>query len=1807
MKRLMIVFGVTFSLFVAVIPAITMAQDIELYLGAPGSSGGTNQNLLFILDASLSMGDEVLGSGDMLPDGTRNRDKFRIEILKEVMDSTIAGLNNMNVGYMRMNGTASPEPAVDPNPATAALDCPQDNLFKDAERKVTIDPDKPGVRELSEKNVCYIPTGGNVLFPVSDLETPIADLAESKNFTPRNPFINKSISKSAGDAQQLVAGAISLDSRTLDIGHAQCSGTTTESLTVTSRDDGADDLSEELQTDAMGLAVSVSDFNSRSQTINIGKSTSLAAGGAVGVHSAFRFDLGSLNIPANSTITEASLVFTTDEDSTAELVSEGFNVLIQALNPDVAPGPGPIGPGVISTQDLTRRTSKFVVWAVPTATSGSSITNAAMGSVVQDWLNNRNATKGATGDITEPITFVIGPALGGVTRSGRKIRTVNHSSGSGAARLNLTYCQQVATDVHVGLNFQDVNIPQGSKIDSASINFLPATSLRTDPELDTDSVTITAHKAGDSPEFSTDLDNLPTTTTSVNWTGAQMGTWSNNVRVSTVDLSNIVQEIVNQNDWCGGNGMSFIIEPDQGELSRRIHSFDSAISESVPVLNVEYVPYTGTSTTMGCDARRASVALARANHSSLQLAAGPGGGDAQANAAETILRIENESIMGMIFALPIGATGADENIEITKAELVFYTGSSTTDLTGFPNINIHVERNLNPSHFSTGAERLTNRPRLTDIPAVVTSDNNRIAVDVKSLVSAATERTGWQKGYNIAFLLETDGSPTNSYSVHNWNTGRDTNQQPRLNIEYKQRGASTATVRDALLTINKFFQRANLLQWTPSVETLFEAALYWRGKDMVFGLERGAANKLGKQDVIVSSQGNVHTIDEADFTFLMERTTTSHPGSWTGGMYNQPAGHPTSARSCQYRHDAECVQDSITGAAKYISPIVPDKPCTRNFQILLTDGQPTWVNESTEEKIKTEFGFGNDCSVDAAKNAQGANGRCAIEMLRDMNNNDQSTGVAGKQTVQTHTVAFNLEGDGSEAAVEWLKQLADAGDGDYYEATNATALQSAFNQIIGEVLQAPRSFNAPSIPVNAFNPLFSRDEIYYGLFEAEKTPRWDGNLKKYRICTSSTMINSDGNPCTLDDIIDRNNDAVFRDDNGNPISTFNSSARSVWSSVDDGAETRKGGAGAALTQASQRTIYTQFNKDFATSTGDLSSAGHEITIATWADDDLSHIRAVVCRDADLTDLQAGQDSCKDRMFWMLGAADGDTTQLRPWWFPDILHSSPTVVTYGMDVTTGQFIDKVLVGSNGGGIHMIDGESGKEDWVFIPYDLFANQDTLYSNVVEKKVYGMDLTPVISRIDVNRDGTIDPADNDKVFGYFGMRRGGHSYYALDLTPDNAKLTSTRKEITPEFLWSITAGSGTGTTQAEINATNFSRLGQTWSEPVVARIRCIAGTDGCSAAGSRTVLIFGGGYDAGLDENFGLAAARPNKGNAIYIVDAEDGEIMLWISHDEVSGANAIAASGADIEVPDMLYSIVAKPTVLDSDGDGFMDRIYVGDLAGQVWRVDLVPGGKNAVVGKLASISDTAPVANQRRFHYPPTVVQVVDTKYSTNSKYDYIVITSGDRASPLADTVKDGLYAFRDYQINPMSGNANGLAQDYPPSYILDGNDIAKKEEGKVIKEDNLIDVTARRGGLDVTDTDIDNTRVSEGWFVRFTENGEKGLSSPIVVRGELLLTTYVPPVSNASDECSAAEGSGRIHRLGILNTAATQDADGDRSSSLDAPGIPSSPSVVFNEYPPKRSNRHFSSEVIRVDDQIIGNVSDEPRVRSYWTEDAPTF
>lgn len=827
----------------------------------------------------------------------------------------------------------------------------------------------------------------------------------------------------------------------------------------------------------------------------------------------------------------------------------------------------------------------------------------------------------------------------------------------------------------------------------------------------------------------------------------------------------------------------------------------------------------------------------------------------------------------------------------------------------------------------------------------------------------------------------------------------------------------------------------------------------------------------------------------------------SHPSSYTGGTMYRDIGC-TNANL----NDAACITEAIRGNPVYDTPIT--EQCQANYIVLLTDGQ---ANHNDSAQLIRDYVPKASCT--SSNNDE----ECARDLVEWLRNNDQSSSLAGDQSVTTYTIGFNFSG-------QFLKDLANLGGGAFHEASTASELADVFQTIIADILAQTTSFTAPTLSVNAFNKLFHRNEVYFSFFKPERRIGWDGNVKKYQLCEDT----ADG--CTLGEVLDADGTSAIGTD-GSIID----SALSFWSNGTDGAEITVGGAGNEIPVNGSRTVltYTGTTPPNGVNLGGLS---HRV------EDSNSDLTKALLGDAAMSDAER-----TDLINWIRGMdvddvdANGDTTEDR-YAFNDPLHSNPVVITYGG--TESDPVLKVLVGTNDGGLRLINAFNGEEQWIIYPQSTLAKQRQVRPNPSGNHLYGLDGTPSVWVNDVDRDGTIEPSDGDFVRAFIGMRRGGDYIYAIEANP-NANFDGqpgNTDDIDSTLLWRVKGDS-----------TEFPRLGQTWSKPMLTSVR--VGTTNAGESAYKDVLVFAGGYDETEDNGFGSGGL----GNAIYFADPADGSRLLSISsHDPGSGQRLV--------VPDMTYPIPSDISLMDSDGDGATDRLYVGDTGGQLWRIDLAPdlsasAGLKPIIGKLAVLSDSVDPADRRKIFYQPDVMRASDNQYSSDARYDMVMVVTGNRANPLSTEVVDRAYAIRDFNVDGLSdSNDDGLA---------DG--LTTIQGPLVSSTGDLFNAT---NDINPTGSDLSDLRSAKGWYVDLEESGEKALARPVVIAGKMFFTTYLPDAVVAATNCSLAEGGGRLYGLNVLNAAPVLNWDGlgddtnlvknDRHQQLGS-GIPSGVVTVYQE------------------------------------------
>ncbi len=842
-----------------------------------------------------------------------------------------------------------------------------------------------------------------------------------------------------------------------------------------------------------------------------------------------------------------------------------------------------------------------------------------------------------------------------------------------------------------------------------------------------------------------------------------------------------------------------------------------------------------------------------------------------------------------------------------------------------------------------------------------------------------------------------------------------------------------------------------------------------------------AARYMRGEGVVYGKQRSSSRWDKAS-----SRVSTSL--SWTGGSLVRPAGCTDANLG-----SSDCAGEYISGDAVYTSPM--EYSCQENHIVYLTDGQPHGGPE--DESLITAMTGGSCADADLiTDDYYRPFGKCGEEIAEFLGTKDQAPGLAGDQLINTHTIA--LVG----GATPWLASIAEKGNGSSYSVTGssvtevADTLVTVFKSILGGVMDIDTSFAAPSVSVNQFNRLTHRNEIYYAVFKPLEEPNWPGNVKKYGLKGATV------------DIVDANNSLAVDEDTG----YFKDTARSLWSSVTDGNSVRLGGANSKMPDPANRKLY-------------VYHANSSVTTLTDTDNLLVDGNTLI------TKAMLGIDTATDAertelIQWIRGDdvddEDGDPTTTSRHIMADPLHSRPTIVTYDSDPNgDGNESDAeyyLFFGTNGGLLHAISAgagaQSGVEKFAIVPEELMANfKDYKANQAGATRPYGLDGSPTVWIKDVDSDGKIEAADGDHVYLYIGMRRGGRNYYAYDLTNINS----------PKFMWKIEGGTG-----------DFGELGQTWSKPLLTKIRYKASSGNDII--TKNVLVFGAGYDANQDEVDVVTVSSMGRG--VYMVDAETGD-LLWSAGPGFSGNAA--------NVADMKYPVPAQLTGVDINNDTILDMLYFGDTGGQVWRIDFDNNGAKSraqfsTVTRIATLAGND-AANARRFYHGADVAltRVGSEKYLT------ILLGSGYRAHPLEKAVSDRFYSLK----QPISADS---------AYSVTESDLYDATE-------NLI----QDGSDDEKAAATTELAQAKGWYITMENEGEKVLSRPAVFNGKVLFSTYEPKAS--VKKCVAVVGLNREYIVSVLDATAVVnrgdlDSDltkADRSADVYLPGIVDDPVLIMTE------------------------------------------
>jgi hypothetical protein len=818
----------------------------------------------------------------------------------------------------------------------------------------------------------------------------------------------------------------------------------------------------------------------------------------------------------------------------------------------------------------------------------------------------------------------------------------------------------------------------------------------------------------------------------------------------------------------------------------------------------------------------------------------------------------------------------------------------------------------------------------------------------------------------------------------------------------------------------------------------------------------------------------------------------------------------------------------------------PLQECRKWYVVLITDGAESCVPDPSD----------GDPSLADVQRPGGDGGTYACE---DPLGNTVIDGAAYKfsdpltyggvdvEPLKIFTIGFAL----AAAAPGELTCISDVTDGEYYRARNAAELRNALYEVLNQLnTEDERTFSPFKVsppPSGKAGPAEQQDFlVVYPLFQPiDGSSLWTGNLYGFKLDPNQTSLPADAN-CEVD-----RSQLVT-----NPVTTnqWDANARLNWQ----------------LQNLAVRPVFMgQYDGVAGTwSRHDLTEIPTDATLRLYFGNRMNEPGGV-------TDLEIQEVVNFVRGLWMDDAdplapapVDWDTTaagnQPRPAGAPvlgDIYHSQPTVISppnrsmfffdygYGDAHNYAAFMERhemrrrvVLVGANDGLVHAFDGGiwdrdrvtdraggddydqqhdlgDGSELFTYLPHAVMPGlYELTYGDYQQYLVDG----PIsVSDVFIDHDG--DSNREWRTVALFTMRRGGRGVAALDITQPDPIGTDFVPDVPsdqfpgcldgtdsdcdgeyPKVLWEFEdTADADGNCGGLPNCSPYWDLGWTWSKPAIARIPIYNGVDP-SQPDDVFVAFFGGGWSQEQKVNDGGTPLDPSDdylvdttGRHFYAVDISTGAVLKKWAMGE--------------------YGIPGSPTALDSDIDGFHDRIYFGDSDGSIFRLEY-PGpsdpaavGVDLGVGHLPTrIFDFRPASadggfpDRQQFFTRPVTVPAL---FGADGYTWALAMGSGDRAN----------LEFYDPDTSPIDHFF----------FVLDvGDDVTRGANSLVALNYDELDGTQQCEGRD---TALNPGNNDYGWYLSLRPH-EKVVFDATVVNGHVLFPTFDPTpgvfaTHNTPDEC----------------------------------------------------------------------------------------
>jgi type IV pilus assembly protein PilY1 len=406
---------------------------------------------------------------------------------------------------------------------------------------------------------------------------------------------------------------------------------------------------------------------------------------------------------------------------------------------------------------------------------------------------------------------------------------------------------------------------------------------------------------------------------------------------------------------------------------------------------------------------------------------------------------------------------------------------------------------------------------------------------------------------------------------------------------------------------------------------------------------------------------------------------------------------------------------------------------------------------------------------------------------------------------------------------------------------------------------------------------------------------------------------------------------------------------------------------------------------------------------------------------------------------------------------------------------------VYVAANDGMLHAInagngtntsDGQEGTERWAYMPRAVMPNLWHLADqNYAGNHIYSVDGSPVVTDIcdtpSTSNSAVCASDSNWRTILVAGLNKGGCSYYALDITNPDA----------PKGMWEFTN----------------PNLGYSYGNPLVVK----------NKAGKWVVIL-----SSGYNNSSGCATGGDGNGH-VFVLDAVSGQLLNDIP--TYTSGTVPAGTAANPSGLAQLNAWVDDPRL------GVADRLYGGDLLGNVWRIDFddnyAPSGKEAVL--IATLKDGAATPNFQPITVRPELAEVTEASVT----YPIVIVGTGKYLgdSDNSDQHQQSLYAIKDTltSTTPISGRGTLVPR------------ILTQTTGSA--NGSLANVTIRTISGDTL-----NWATQNGWYMDFNPGG----TSPgerINVKMSLDSSTLIFGTNVPTQSVCDAGGFGFLYFININN------------------------------------------------------------------------